>query len=118
MPKKKKYSEVEGEGIREIYQTTKRVVSKLLFGDNSLPENVIKFLKQNGDAKLINGNINRKPISSMINKVLNVLSLGQFQQNLDNTPYDKLFHLSLDIRLSNGKICKIEKRENHHNSDI
>jgi len=109
MPKKKKYSEVEGEGIREIYQTTKRVVSKLLFGDNSLPENVNKFLKENGDAKLINGNINRKPISSMINKVLNVLSWGQFQQNLDNTSYDRLFHLSLDIRLTNGKIIKLEK---------
>jgi len=102
-------SRVEGEGLREMYQTVKRVASKLIFGDNSLPENVNKFLKQNGEAKLINGSINRKAISSMINKVLNVLSWGQFQDNLDKTPYDKLFHLSLNIRLSNGKIIKIEK---------
>ncbi len=34
----------EGAGIKEIYTTTKRVVSKLLFGDNSLPQNVIKTL--------------------------------------------------------------------------
>ncbi len=108
---KKELSQVEGEGIKEIYQTVKRVASKLIFGDNSLPENVNKFLKQNGEAKLINGSINRKPISSMINKVLNVFSWGQFQDNLDKTPYDKLFHLSLDIRLSNGKIIKIEKNE-------
>ena len=108
---KKELSQVEGEGIKEIYQTVKRVASKLIFGDNSLPENVNKFLKQNGEAKLINGSINRKPISSMINKVLNVFSWGQFQDNLDKTPYDKLFHLSLDIRLTNGKTIKIEKNE-------
>ncbi len=34
----------EGSGLKEIYTTTKRVVSKLLFGDNSLPQNVIKTL--------------------------------------------------------------------------
>ena len=101
--------QIHGEGLRDIYNTAKRVTTKLIFGDNSLPESVNNFLKQNGEAKLVNGNINRKPISSMINKVLNVLSFGQFQQNLDNTPYDKLFHLSLDIRLSNGKIIKLEK---------
>ena len=101
--------QVHGEGLRDVYNTTKKVVSRLVFGDNSLPEAVMKFLKNNGDAKLLNGNINRKPISSMINSVLNVLSFGEFQKNLDKTPYDRLFHLSLDIRLNNGKIIKIEK---------
>ncbi len=51
---KKELSQVEGEGLREMYQTTKRVVNKLLWGDNSLPENVNKFLKENGNSKLIN----------------------------------------------------------------
>lgn len=101
----------EGAGIKEIYTTTKRVVSKLLFGDNSLPQNVIKTLKEYGDYTLVEGSINRKQISSAINIALNVTSLGQFQQNLENTPYDKLFHLSLDIKLSNNKILKIEKNE-------
>ena len=82
-----------------MYQTTKRVVSKLLFGDHSLPQNVIKFLKENGELTLVRGNLNRKPISSKINLALNVVSLNQFQKNLDNTPYDELFHLSLDATL-------------------
>ena len=109
MVKNKQLSQVQGEGIVDTYKTIKNVANRLIFGDNALPENIIKFLKENGNAKLINGNINRKPISSMINKVLNVLSWGQFQQNLENTSYDKLFHLSLDIRLTNGKIIKLEK---------
>jgi len=104
-------SDVEGEGIREIYQTAKRVVSKLIFGDNSLPQNVIKFLKDNGEAKLMSATINRKPISKAINIALNVASWGQFEENMSKTPYDKLFHLSLDVHLSNGKIVKIEKNE-------
>jgi len=103
--------QVHGEGLRDIYNTTKRVASKLLFGDHSLPQNVIKFLKENGELKLLRGNINRKPISSKINVALNVVSLNQFQRNLDNTPFDELFHLSLDAFLSNGKIAKIEKLE-------
>ena len=104
-------NKVQGEGIVDTYKTIKNVANRLIFGDNALPENIIKFLKENGNAKLISGNINRKPISNMINKVLNVLSLNQFQTNLDQTPYDTLFHLSLDIRLTNGIICKIEKNE-------
>jgi len=104
-------NQAQGEGIKDIYQTTKRVVSKLLFGDHSLPQNAIKFLKDNGEARLIHGNINRKPISSKINIALNVVSLNQFQRNLDNTPFDELFHLSLDAVLSNNKTVKIEKLE-------
>jgi len=103
--------QTHGDGIKDMYQTTKRVVSKLLFGDHSLPQNVIKFLKENGELTLVRGNLNRKPISSKINLALNVVSLNQFQRNLDNTPYDELFHLSLDAELSNGKIVKIEKLE-------
>lgn len=103
--------QTHGDGIKDVYQTTKRVVSKLLFGDHSLPQNVIKFLKENGELTLVRGNLNRKPISSKINLALNVVSLNQFQRNLDNTPFDELFHLSLDAELSNGKIVKIEKLE-------
>ena len=104
-------NQTQGDGLKDMYQTTKRVVSKLLFGDHSLPQNVIKFLKENGELTLVRGNINRKPISSKINLALNVVSLNQFQRNLDNTPYDELFHLSLDVELSNNKVVKIEKLE-------
>jgi len=103
--------QTHGDGIKDMYQTTKRVVSKLLFNDNSLPEKVINFLKDNGEAQLVRGNLNRKPISSAIYTALNVVSLNQFRRNMEKTPYDELFHLSLDAVLSNGKIAKIEKLE-------
>jgi len=81
----------EGAGLREIYQTAKRVVSKLIFGDNSLPQNVIKFLKENGEAKLMSASINRKPISKAINIALNVASWGQFEENMSKTPMTNYF---------------------------
>jgi len=108
---KKKLDEVEGEGIKEVFQATKRVVNKLIYGDKSLPQDVNNFLKSNGSAIIESGFVNRKPVNNMIKTALNVVSLGQFQENLEMMPYDKLFHLSLDLKLSNGKLVKLEKNE-------
>ena len=68
----------------------------------------------------------RKPISSMINKILNVISFGKFEENLKNSPYDKLFHLSLYITLKTGYKYILEKNQrinlyvdmNYINNDI
>lgn len=53
----------------------------------------------------------RKPITKIIMNVLNVLSFGQFKENLKNSPYDKLFHLSMYITLNNGYKFVLEKNE-------
>ena len=101
-----------------MIQTAKRVLTKLIFGDHSLPQNVIKFLEKNGMYTIESGTINRVPLSMKVMAVLNVASFGQFEDNLRNTPYDKLFHLSLDIKLSNGKLIKLEKNERVSISEI
>lgn len=47
----------------------------------------------------------RVPIASVFNKILNLASLGKWNANLANQPYDKLFHLYvLMTYLDNGVI--------------
>ena len=56
-------SDVEGEGFKDFFQAAKRVVTKLWYGDKSLPQDCVKFLEKNGEAIVESATINRKPDS-------------------------------------------------------
>ncbi len=51
----------------------------------------------------------RTPIQSIINTVLNIISLGKWNSVREKYHYDKLFHLALVCTLNNGKNIIIEK---------
>ena len=68
-------------------------------------------MEQHGDQRISAIKICRKPIHSILNKVLNWVTLGTFQKNLKDLGYDKAMHLFLLLKLSNGKIVKAEKNE-------
>ena len=70
-----------------------------------------KLLDQYGNRQIENITIYRKPIQSYINQVLNTLSLGQLNKNLQEASYDKLFHLYMIVKLSYYEYILIEKNE-------
>jgi hypothetical protein len=70
-----------------------------------------KLLLALGDKPIAHITICRKPISNNIKSLLNILSLGQFEKNLNDSEYDKLFHLFLQIKLSTGQNIVLEKNE-------
>ena len=72
---------------------------------------VNKLLNKFGDDIIQEIIIFRKPINSTINKILNVLSIGQLNQNLKDANYDDLFHLFMVIILNNNNWLLIEKNE-------
>ena len=37
---------------------------------------------------------------------MNAVSLGKFD---NSNPYDKLYHLAMDVHLANGKVIRVEK---------
>ena len=55
--------------------------------------------------------IMRAPIQSMLNNVINFVSLGKWNELKQKYEFDKLFHLSLVARLDNGKNIILEKNE-------
>ena len=117
----------EGEGvmtdivskIKKTAKKTRRIINKTAEsvktiaegGRGDYPPKVRKLLSSNGDKTIVSAIINRKPVEKKLTGLLNVLSLGQFQKNIANEPYDDLFHLSIVLRAEDGKNIMIEKNE-------
>ena len=53
----------------------------------------------------------RKPIINIIYNVMNVLTIDQLRQNLNDSSYDKLFHLYMIIKTNNDLYVMNEKNE-------
>ncbi len=95
-----------GEVANKIGEVAKRVWN----GRTGLPPKVIKILEQYGDAPISAITIDRTPVQSVLTGAMNAISLGSFSKKFSRLPYDKLFHLRLDITTSQGKF-KMEKNE-------
>tara|TARA_R110000803_G_scaffold3726_1_gene12669 strand:- start:1360 stop:2364 length:1005 start_codon:yes stop_codon:yes gene_type:complete len=83
---------------------------KLMYGRNTYSPKVKKILKDFGDEEITNLYIIRTPISKVLRFLMNILSLGEFEKRMKNTPYDDLYHLAIHIETSKGKVS-LEKNE-------
>ena len=82
----------------------------LVEGRNDYPPKVRDIISKYGD-KIITGiTINRTPLGKPLMTALQIASGNTFSQKLQNTPYDKLFHLFMCVEFANGKIT-LEKNE-------
>jgi len=59
---------------------------------------VDKLVKNFGDFIIRGFEIYRTPVDSKIGKLLNVISFGKYKKELENSPYDKLFHLFIAFK--------------------
>jgi hypothetical protein len=69
-----------------------------------------KIIEDYGLNTITSIKVGRKPLSSVLNAVLNVVSLGIYKKWIQSSEYDSLFHLFALISLNNGKTILIEKR--------
>jgi transcriptional antiterminator Rof (Rho-off) len=70
-----------------------------------------KILKKYGDEKIVAIRVGRRPISSMVEKAFNLISLGKWKKLRKKYYYDKLFHLFLIITLEDGTKLSFEKND-------
>jgi hypothetical protein len=94
------------EKATKIGEVAKRVWN----GRTGLPPKVIKILEEYGDAPISAITIDRSPVGALLTGMMNAVSLGSFNKKFGRLPYDKLYHLRLDITTSQGKF-KMEKNE-------
>tara|TARA_R110002126_G_scaffold40843_4_gene119600 strand:+ start:1411 stop:2133 length:723 start_codon:yes stop_codon:yes gene_type:complete len=81
-----------------------------IFGAKLAYSNKIKqILDKYGTKKIVKINIARSPIEQVIEKALNVISLGKWNKLRKKYYYDTLFHLSLQITLEDNTIVSFEK---------
>lgn len=86
-------------------------VGSYFFGD--MTQRVKNFMKQHGDEKITSLELGRTPISSMLNKTINAISGGSFDEGKKKLGYDDFYHLFLII---NGRY-KLEKNQNLNITD-
>jgi len=83
----------------------------VIYGRNDFPPKVRQILSKYGNKNIIGITLGRTPLGAPLMTALQVASGNTFQQKLDNTPYDKLFHLFMCIELAGGSKIMIEKNE-------
>ena len=89
-----------GSGVVDWIKNKVSDVFKIRNGYNNLSS---KTIKDYGDWKIFKLHIYRKPIDSVLEKVLNLISLGKFKKGMIESEYDKMFHLGLFAIIGNEK---------------
>jgi len=101
---------LSGSGLFSALKSIKNKVSNF-FTPSKLNNTSTKTMKEYGGQKIVALNIYRTPIPSVLDKVLNLVSLGSWEREKKNMNYDEMFHLGLIITLANGKNIVMEKNE-------
>ena len=104
--------DIEGDGIRDIYNGFIDRLQGFYKGVRlDFPPKERALLKLYGNAQIIQITICRAPIHRMLDKVLNVLSIGQWDNLKNQNNFDKMYHLYMIIKLNNHHMIRIEKND-------
>ncbi len=101
-------SRAGGNIVREAYDRVKGFIQGPRKGP---PPQIREFLAKNGNQLIRSLVVCRVPIYKVIDKALNLISLGQWQKNKDKYHFDDLFHLYTYVTLADGKIYRMEKNQ-------
>ena len=96
---------------KNAVKKTTEVAKKVITGNTGIPPKVESILKKYGQQIISKMVIARTPLGNALVNAMNVASMGDFKKKLDETPYDKLFHLKLILTLQNGVKLAFEKEE-------
>ena len=87
------------------------------FFKDRLPYRVRRFIEDNGNKRIESITVYRQPIMSVISKLLNILSLGRFDEAKNKIGYDDLFHLYMIVQLNDDSRAIIEKNQDVNVTD-
>jgi hypothetical protein len=97
--------------VEDTVHKIRDVAHKVYTGDTGMPPNVKKILEKYGDQLITKISIIRNPVGKALTGALSIASMGEFGRNLENAPYDKLFHLKICCTLQDGTHVSLEKVE-------
>jgi hypothetical protein len=114
---KPQFKSLKGSGIlsRFLKKTKDKIKDKVVdvFSPrlNDYNNQTKRMMAKYGHEQVVSMAIYRTPIPSMINKVLNVVSFGKWNELKKKYGFDKFFHLALVLTLKNHKNIIVEKNE-------
>ncbi len=88
-----------------------KAASNMLYGYNDYTNKVFDFIKKHQYETIKKMEMWRTPVPEVISSILNMFSMGKFRNELNNKPYDKLFHLAAKITTDKGTVFILEKNE-------
>lgn len=98
------------------FQNLKDRISAFAHGRYNAPPAVVKFLKDYGAYNVDSIVVCRKPVIRAIQHILNALTLGKYEREKKKLGYDDLYHLYLQMSISNptnGHSIQITAEKNH-----
>jgi hypothetical protein len=87
------------------------MLRQLIFGIDNYNLEQQKLISINKDKIIKSIVVYRKPIQEILKQSLNILSFGKFVENLEKSPYDKIYHLYMIINLEFDISLILEKNE-------
>lgn len=87
------------------------------FFKDRLPYRVRRFIEDNGNKRIESITVYRQPIMSIISKLLNILSLGRWDQARNKIGYDDLYHLYMIVQFNDDSRAIIEKNQDINVTD-
>ena len=96
--------------VKTGFNKGKELIKNALIRTDNYNNTTTNNLRQYGDLKVKRLTIYRTPIMKVLDKVLNLISLGQYQRLKKEHGFDELFHLALIADVGN-KTLVIEKNE-------
>jgi hypothetical protein len=97
--------------IKKVGEKVSDYVDTVFTGRNDYPPAVREFIKKYGDSTIKAIVIDRTPVVQALQSVLNFVSGGKFNERLKSMPFDKIFHLRVDITFDNDEKIAVEKNE-------
>lgn len=97
--------------INRTFDKSINYIDDIIHKRDDYPPSARQVIKRYGESPIKSISINRTPVNKILLGSLNVASLGDFNKNLANLPYDQLYHLDIVINVEPGTAVKVEKNE-------
>lgn len=102
---------LKASGIMDFLKSAKDKITSIFDRRLEFNNTSRKSLEKYGNQKIKMVVLFKKPIHKMLDKVLNLISLGQWNKAKDEEDFDKLFHTGMIFYLDNGAKVLCEKVE-------
>lgn len=97
---------------KETIQEVKDFGRHLVYGrHDAYPPSVKKIIEANATAKVLDIDLHRRALPSIYTKIMSFATGGETEKRIAEQPKDTLFHISMWVKLDNGKTILVEKNE-------
>lgn len=101
---------IHGAGIIDVLRSIPQRIAGFIKGPRAgAPPVIRRALSDFGNQFIVRMRVCRTPIHGMVDRILNLISTGEYAKQKAKLRYDQIFHLFLVLELQNGKVFRLEK---------